>query len=148
MRSPIVPMCLVTPDLPAEPGLKDDSWMACGVASFLDMEYYCFTPSESKRGPDIGVPCDNVPPREDGTFDLELGVVLPDLLPALDGKYEYAVDVAVDKLPTQRLAVSNLMTRWRYQLDGLHLQALAYRKALDRVRKGELDFIPKDGFEE
>ncbi len=148
MRSPIIPIQLITPDTPQGFGLEKESWLACGLSSFVDMELYCFTPPNSNRGPDLGVPCENVPLRADGTFDLEIGVVLPDLLPALDGKYEYAIDVAVEGLPPRRLAVSNLMSRLRYQIEAKHYQALVHRSVLSEVRKGEVAFIPKDAPEE
>lgn len=148
MRSPIIPVQLITPDVPPGFRLEGASWLACGISTFVEMVLYCFTPSNSNRGPSISEPCDNVPPRADGTFDLEIGVVLPDLLPALDGKNEYAIDVAVEGMPARRLAVSNSMSRLRYEIDGKPHQALAHRSLLGQVRKGEIELIPKDAPEE
>src|SRR5205085_2225902 len=102
MRSPIIPVLLVTPDTSQGFGLERESWLGCGISTFVDMELFCFTPPDSTRGPSIGEPFQDVPSRGDGTFDLEIGVVLPDLLPALDNKYEYGIDVAVEGLPTRR----------------------------------------------
>ncbi len=128
--------------------MEGDSWLACGLSTFVEMELYCFTPPDSKRGEGIGEPFQNVPRRDDGTFDVEIGVELPDLLPALDGKYEYAIDVALEGLQTRRLAVSNLMSRLRYQIQDKPHQALVHRSVLGQVRAGEAEFIPKDAPEE
>jgi hypothetical protein len=148
MRSPIIPAQLITPHVPPGFGLEGTSWLACGISTFAEMVLYCFTPSTSYRDSSISDPCDNVPARADGTFDLEIGVVLPDLFPALDGKNEYAVDVAVEGMPARRVAVSNLISRLRYQIDGKPLQALTHRSVVGRVRKGEVELIPKDAPEE
>lgn len=148
MNSPIVPMRLVTPDVPDEMGLKGISGLACGVSSFLDLEFFCFTPENSKRGHSIAEPCANVPPNDDGTFQLEMAVVLPDLLPAMDGLNEYPVEVGRDGLTARTLGISNLMSRMRYQIDADHYQALVHRSLIKRIREGGIPFVPKDAPEE
>src|SRR5262249_29674847 len=45
-------------------------------------------------------------------------------------------------------AVSNLMSRLRYEIDGKPHQALAHRSVIAQVRKGEIEVIPKDAPEE
>src|ERR1019366_4387122 len=122
MRSPVLPIQLITPETPQGFGLEKESWLACGISTFVDMELFCFTPPNSNRDASIGELFGNVPLRADASFDVEIGVVLPDLLPALDGKYEYAIDVAVEGMPAQRLALSNLMSRLRYQIADKHYQ--------------------------
>lgn len=149
MRSPVIPVQLITPDLPVAFGLEGESWLACGVSSYREMTPYAFVSAETRRDPSIGQPCRNVRPREDNTFRLELAVVLPDLFPALEeGKYEYALDVLVEGLPKQRIAVSNMMSKVRYQANDIHYHALVHRSELRGIRSGEQDLIPKDAPEE
>jgi hypothetical protein len=112
------------------------------------MQLFCFTQPNSNRGASIGEPFGNVPSKADGSFDVEIGVVLPDLLPALEGRYEYAIDVALEGMAAQRLALSNLMSRLRYQIEDKHHQALVHRSVLGQIRKGEVGFIPSNAPEE
>jgi hypothetical protein len=110
---------------------------------------YCFTPPEINRGASIETPFQNVRPKEDNTFGVEIAVVLPDLLPALEeGKYEYALDVTVGGMPKKRVAVSNMMSKVRYQVGDVHYHALVHRSLLGHVRDGKYEHIPKGSPEE
>src|SRR5690606_19827647 len=91
----------------------------------------------------LGTLFEKVLPKDGSTFQLELGVVLPDLFPNLDGKPEYSLPVS-DGTAARELCFSNVMARLRYIRDDHHLHALLSRRALPKVRLGEVDFIPKD----
>jgi len=58
----------------------------------------------------------DISPCPDDTYELEMGVVLPDLLPNLDGVPEFVVDVALES-DQLRLFLSNAMGVVRFHID-------------------------------
>jgi hypothetical protein len=82
MPYPIIFVELATPDVPGEPLVKDRSWMLSGASS------YFFLAPHMKKDASLGSLFDNVHPKDGNKFELELGVVLPDLFPNLEGRPE------------------------------------------------------------
>src|SRR5262249_30416963 len=104
---------------------------------------YFFLAPHLKKDASLGSFFENVRPKDGDKFQLELGVVLPDLFPNLEGHPEYVVPVAHEGT-TRELAFSNVMARLRFTRDEHLLHALIPRQALPKVRAGEVDFIPKE----
>jgi hypothetical protein len=143
MRYPITFVELATPDVPGEPHLNDYSWMLSGASSYFDLRGYFFLAPHLKKDASLGTLFENVRPKNSDQFQLELGVVLPDLFPNLEGRPEYVVSIAHEGT-TRELAFSNVMARLRFTRDEHLLHALIPRRALPKVRAGEVDFIPKE----
>lgn len=143
MRSPITYVELVTADVPGEPLLKDHSWILSGASSYYDLRGYFFLVPHLKKDPSLGTLFENVLPKDGSKFQLELGVVLPDLFPNLDGRPEFNVSV-FDGHNSRDICFSNVMARLRFVKDDRLLHALVSRRTLPKVRGGEVDFIPKD----
>jgi len=91
----------------------------------------------------LGVLFSDVPTPDDGRFLLELGVVLPDLLPNYKGQPEYSLLVKNEQ-GERDVCLSNVMARLRYVRDEHLLHALIPRRAIPQVRDGKVEFIPKD----
>jgi hypothetical protein len=143
MRSPITFVELVTADVPGEPLLKERSWMLSGASSYYDLRGYFFLAPHLKKDASLGTLFEKLLPRDGSHFQLELGVVLPDLFPNLEGQPEFSLTVS-DGNGARELCFSNVMARLRYTKDEHHLHALVPRRALAKVRAGEVDFIPKE----
>jgi hypothetical protein len=143
MRYPITFVGLATPDVPGEPLLKDHSWMLSGASSHFDLRGYFFLAPHLKKDASLGTLFENVLPKDGNQFQLELGVILPDLFPNLEGRPEYVVSIAHEGT-SRELAFSNVMARLRFTRDEHLLHALIPRRALPKVRAGEVDFIPKE----
>lgn len=143
MRLPITRIELFTPDVPGEPLLKDRSWLISGVSSHYDLQGYAFLAPHLKKDASLGTLFEKVLPKDGSYFQLELGVILPDLLPNLDGQSEFSLAVTGESNPRE-LCFSNVMARLHYVNNEHLLHALVPRWALPKVRAGEVDFIPKD----
>jgi hypothetical protein len=72
-----------------------------------------------------------------------LGVALSDLFPNLEGQPEFSIMVSHEG-GRKELCFSNVMARLRFVKDEHLLHALVPRRALPKVRAGEVDFIPKE----
>lgn len=143
MRSPITYVELVTADVPGEPTLTNNSTILSGVSSYYDLRGYFFLAPNLKKDSSLGTLFEKVLPKDGLTFQLELGVVLPDLFPNLDGQPEFTLSI-FDGNSSLDLCFSNVMTRLRYVKEDHLLHALIPRHSLPDVRAGKVDFIPKD----
>ena len=143
MRSPITYVKLVTADVPGEPLLNDHSWSMSGASSYYDLQGYFFLAPNLKKDSSLGTLFEKVLPKDGSQFQLELGVVLPDLFPNLDGQPEFSVSVSAGH-SSRDLCFSNVMARLRFVKDDHLLHALVSRRVLPKVRAGEVEFIPKD----
>lgn len=143
MRTPITFVELATAGVPDEPLLKDKSWILSGVSSYFDLRGYFFLEPHLRKDASLGVLFENVTPTDAGTFELELGTLLPDLFPNLEGKPEYALGVTIEG-STRDVCFSNVMSRLRFTKNDHLLHALIPRRALTKVREGEVAFIPAD----
>lgn len=143
MRSPITYVELVTADVPGEPLLKDHSWILSGASSYYDLRGYFFLAPHRKKDPSLGTLFEKVLPKNGSQFQIEVGVVLPDLFPNLDGEPEFRVSVS-DGHSSRDLCFSNVMARLRFVKDDHLLHALVSRRILPKVHGGEVEFIPKD----
>jgi hypothetical protein len=143
MRTPITLIKLTTPDVPDESLLDAQSWILSGMASFFDLRGYFFLAPHLKKDASLGVLFEEIRPDNDGSFELEIGAILPDLFPNIDSKPEYVL--AVDMAGTTRdVCFSNIMSRLRFTKDEHLLHALTPRRSLSKVRDGEYDFIPPE----
>ena len=116
--------------------------MISGVSSHYDLKCYIFMAPGLTKDPSLGTLFEHVHPQDDGSFELEIGVNLPDLFPNLEGKPEYILDVAIDKRGKRPVCLSNVMARLRFEKEGQSLHALIPRRALTKVREGQVEFIP------
>ena len=143
MRMPITLIELVTADVPGEPLLEDHSWMLSTASSYFDLRGYFFLAPHLRKDASLGTLFENVLPKDGSHFQLELGVILPDLLPNLEGKPEFTL--LIDNEGNMReLCFSNVMARLRYVKADQLLHALIPRRTLPRVRAEQIEFIPKD----
>lgn len=76
---------------------------------FPETKIYVPAGDELEKRERIPDPFPDVQVGPGGRLEVELGLVLHDLLPNLDGYSEYMIDVASDFRPSERLAVSNQM---------------------------------------
>jgi hypothetical protein len=117
--------------------------MLSTASSYYDFRGYFFLAPHLKKDASLGVLFQNIHPKDGNQFQLELGVVLPDLFPNLEGHPEFVLSVSHEG-STRELCFSNVMARLRYVKDDLSLHALVPRRDLKKVREGKIDFIPQD----
>jgi len=143
MRTPIILVELATPELLSEPLLAEKSWILSGVSTHYDLRGHVMVAPGAKKGASLGVLFSNVPTPADGRFQLELGVVLPDLFPNYEGQPEYSLIVKTEA-GEREVCLSNVMARLRYLRDEKRLHAIIPRRALTKVRAGQLENVPMD----
>jgi hypothetical protein len=105
------------------------------------MQAYFFLSPDTQKGPSLGTLFENVVPNEASEFELELGVVLPDLLPNVDGKPEYALPVS-NGSNVRDICFSNVMARLRFTKDESPYHALISRIGLPACRAARLTSFP------
>jgi len=127
---------------PFRPVAIDRTWLTPTVVN-LSQTIYLFLAPQVRKDASLGTLFEKVLPRDRSQFQLELGAILPDLLPNLEGKPEFTLLVA-NEGNTRDLCFSNVMARLRYVKDNQLLHALIPRRVLPLVRAGEVDFIPRD----
>ncbi|MFZ4079762.1 MAG: hypothetical protein ACOYKN_00950 [Pirellula sp.] len=142
-RTPISKVQLVTPEVASEPLLAEKSWMLSGVSSHYDLRGYFMLAHGLTKDASLGVLFANVPTPEDGRFQLELGVILPDLFPNYAENSEYCLSIKTEA-GQREVCFSNVMARLRFVRDEHLLHALIPRRALPEVREGQVEFVPKD----
>lgn len=143
-RSTILYIELAVPDAPNESLLDaSKSWLLSGVSSYNDYKIYGFGAAGMKKGDDLGRLFDHLLPRTDGTFELELGVTLPDLLPNLNGHLDYSVEVALSDDDRHQLAVSNQMARINFAKDGAGYHLIFPRYHLDALKEDKTFNLPE-----
>lgn len=143
MRSPIIYVELATPDVPEESTIEDHSWMLSCASGYYDLRGYYFAAPGVQKHAKLGTLFEDVAPKDGCHFQLELGVILPDLFPNLDGKPEYTLAVSGGSTERQ-LCFSNVMARLRYVKNDTFLHALIPRRSLAKVRAGKAALLPPD----
>jgi hypothetical protein len=134
---------LAVSDVPKEPFPSEESWMFAGVSTHRDLRCHVFIEPHLTKDASLGTHFEKVFPKNGNQFELELGVILPDLFPNLDGKPEYRLEV-FDGKTTKALCFSNVMARLRYLKENDMHHAIISRGALHQVQSGGIEFIPKD----
>jgi hypothetical protein len=142
-RTPITYVQLATPELASEPLLAEKSWMLSGVSSHYDLRGYFMLAHGLTKDASLRVLFSDVPTPEDGRFQLELGVILPDLFPNYAENSEYCLSIKTEA-GQREVCFSNVMARLRFVRDEHLLHALIPRRALPKVREGKVEFVPKD----
>jgi hypothetical protein len=150
VRHPITRVEFAIAELVSEPLLAEKSWILSGLSTHYDLLGYAMLSPEMRKDASLGVLFSDVPTPDDGVFTLELGIPLPDLFPNCEGRPEYSLRVKTDA-GDRDVCISNVMARLRYlgqdKEDGSKehsLHALIPRRALPKVRKGEVPLLPKD----
>lgn len=142
-RTPVSYVQLLTPELASEPLLVEKSWMLSGVSSYYDLRGYFMMAHGLTKDASLGVHFSDVPTPEDRRFQLELGVILPDLFPNYTDNSEYCLSIKTEA-GHREVCFSNVMARLRFVQDENILHALIPRRAIPKVREGQVKFIPKD----
>ena len=109
-RTPITYVQLATPELASEPLLAEKSWMLSGVSSHYDLRGYFVLTHGLTKDASLGVLFSDVPTPEDGRFQLELGVILPDLFPNYAENSEYCLSIKTEA-GQREVCLSNVMAR-------------------------------------
>lgn len=117
--------------------------MLTGVSSHHDLRGYFMLGPGLTKDASLGVLFSDVPTPEDRRFQLELGVILPDLFPNYGENSEYSLDIKTEA-GQRELCFSNVMARLRYVRGAHLLHALIPRRELPKVRDGQVEFVPKD----
>lgn len=125
------------------PSLHEHSWLLSAVSTYKDDEVFAFM-QESESPANTGQAFSTILPKEDGTFDLEIGVALPDWLPDMNKSQEYTLNVLDTDGATRVLCVSNQMTKLLYVIDGEQYQAIFPKSLLWTVYASNELKVPVD----
>ena len=143
MRAMIVPIRLLTPEPLKETNLQGSSWLMRTFWRFPDQRILGFFDPSFQKDHSMDRLFSSLESNPNGQFKLELGVILPDLLPNLDGQQEYGLDVAKED-GNITLAVSNQMLRLRYKQGEEQIHGLIPRDVLEGVPHRKDLGIPDD----
>lgn len=138
----MIPIQLAIPEAPEKSSVEDKSWLLRAFAQFPDDHILCFgvprlTKDESLRlFPELA-------PKSEETFTLELGAVLLDRLPTLNGQVDYVLDVPDVHNDDLQLCFSNQMVRLRYKIDDRNCHATCPRMRLDEVTAKDTVSVPE-----
>lgn len=145
MKAPLIYLKLVYPEKPKESLLTPEkTWLLSGLSTYKDYSIFGFLAPIHRKAPELGKIFNNINPKKDGNFDLELGVMLPDLLPNLNGKLDYSVEVSNKNDELKLLCLSNQMGMIYYKIDNEQLHALFPRCKLDKLSNNDIK-IPFGG---
>src|SRR5689334_5367788 len=87
----------------ADTSLRGDSWLLSAISSYKERPVLAFMDDEGGSVPDLGRFFSQILPKTDGTFDLELGVALPDWLPDMNSSQEYMLEVRSNEGTTRNV---------------------------------------------
>lgn len=127
---------------PPEPNAE--SWLMQSIIGFRDRLALAFGGVGTTKHENLGRIAEGLVARSDGTFVVEVGAVLHDLLPLPGSQHEYALEVPAERPnDAKQLHFSNQLVRVRYLRDGdpRHLLCPLYRLA--EVRDGHT-IAPRD----
>ncbi len=144
MRSPILTIGLVAPEPPEASNLDaEQSWLLRGVVQLPDRTVLAFLAPGITKDESLGRLFPELDPTDDGQFVIELGVILPDRLPTLEGQADFALEVPKEDGGSLQVCLSNQMTRLRYRISGdVYGHALCPRFALERALSEEPEEVP------
>lgn len=123
--------------------LHDESWLLSAFSSYKDSEVFAFQ-EDPDAASDRRQAFSKLAPKDDGSFDLELAVALPDWLPDMGKSQEYTLDVLETEGTVRRLCVSNQMTKLLYVADGEQYHAIFPKSQLWQVYGSNDLGIPAD----
>lgn len=137
---------LLTQDAPKDVAtIEQKSWLLSAVSTFADHQVLAFFEDGDGSISNLGNHFSRVHPKPDGTFDLELGVVLPDWLPNIeDDCPEYCLDVGAGDGNIYEICVSNQMGRMSYVVEGQQHHIVFPRHKLWRAYAADFAKIPID----
>lgn len=134
---------LAIPEEPKTSHLDESqSWLLSGLSIWADHRVYGFFVGGRQKSEDLGRIFSHIPPSSKGTFEIELGATLPDLLPNLSGQLDYAVNIRLPGEPPRSLAVSNQMARLNCVRDGKAFHVLTPRHRLSHLENNETFQVP------
>ncbi|MCD4786140.1 MAG: hypothetical protein K8T10_20150 [Candidatus Eremiobacteraeota bacterium] len=112
--SPIIYIGLYAPPFPKEMCIGfDSSWLFNHALRFSYKELFGFGIPGIKKDSSLGIIFEDLEPKEDGSFTIELGVVLPDYLPSHNENHAHIINIPFQG--EQRiLCVSNTMAKISY----------------------------------
>jgi hypothetical protein len=142
-RSSIIYLRLATPDPKATEGFREKCWLLSACSTYRQLELYGFLAEGITKDESLGKLFADIEPKDDGTFDLELALTLPDLFPNMETKLEYFLEVSDSEGQKETVAVSNQMARIRYKRSEQDYLAL-----LPRYKLGRGDWFQKVGIPE
>jgi hypothetical protein len=123
MKRNLLPIRLVFPQ-PQISNLSNPPKFFSGMCIFDDLFIIGYGDPNIPKSSTVPKILDGVKPKNGNEFELELALVLPDLLPNLDGKTEYSIE-----LPDGVLWVSNQMAVVSYKEEGRDFTAIVPRHA-------------------
>lgn len=139
-KRPLIYLRLATPDPKITKGFADKCWLLSACSTYRELELFGFLAEGITKDASVGKICADINPKDDGTFDLELAVILPDLFPNIESKLEYSLQVSDGNGHLESILVSNQMARIRYKRNGQDYQAL-----LPRYKLGEKEWLQSVG---
>lgn len=142
MRSLIIPVQLAIPEPPEKTSIEDKSWLLRAFAQFPDDHILAFGVPELTKDESLRI-FPSLTPEADGRFTLELGAVLLDRLPTLNGQVDYALDVPNIYGDDLQLCFSNQMLRLRYKVEDRNCHAMCPRIRLDEVMSEDAAPVPE-----
>lgn len=144
MRS-LVNVLLDREDPPTTPTLVNESWLLSSISTFQDFQILVFMEDASEQHRNTAHSYfSRVVPKDDGSFELELGVALPDWFPNFTNEQESVVEVRSDDGKTNRIAISNQMNRVTYTHDTHQYHAVFPRCVTWRVYGEKFESIPQE----
>lgn len=150
MKACILYIKLVYPEAPEKSLLDPEkSILLSSISSYKDYEVFAFGAPGMKKMPSLGRVFSQVEPEDDNTYVLELGAILPDLLPNINEELDYSVDVIDDDNIQRTLCVSNQMIKIFNRIDDDQFHILLPRCSIDKLHEdGSTLSIQKNAPEE
>lgn len=111
MSTPIIPLELARPDRTGKSVLtKEDSILLTTPTFYDELHLFVLYAKGAKKDKSLAI-YPELAPDSRGVYQLELGVTLPDLLPTLNGQFEYKLPTVRTRHGATQLCVSNQMVR-------------------------------------
>lgn len=128
-KSLILYIRLHVPPAGPETALEGKSWLLVSATKIKDLEIYGFADPSKMKAPNLGRVFSDILPRNGNEFTLELGVLLPDLFPNMDGKPDFIADVLKDG-ERHPICVSNRMAKLRFSTGNEQWHVIVPRSTL------------------
>lgn len=145
MKACILYIKLVYPDVPEKSLLDPEkSILLSGISSYKDYEVFAFGTPGMRKLPSLGRIFSQVEPKDDDTYILELGAILPDLLPNINDELDYTVDVIDDDNNQHMLCVSNQMIKVINRIGEEQYHVLLPRCNIDKLHSEGSSFAIQD----
>ena len=142
MRSPILLIRLFVPDPPSSTNLNDKSWLLTSFIQVPDQTVLGFGAAGATKDESLGRLFPELEPDEDGQFTVELGAILLQPLPNLNGQIDYTLEVSTEAGPLQ-ICFSNQLARLRHKINDDYGHALCPRYRLEDVLSEDFEHVPE-----